>query len=268
MEKLKFIVTRFLGLLVIIYLIIVSYIYFNQEEMIFFPKKLSKEFKFQFEADFEELNISSFDGNILNGLLFKSKISKGVVFYLHGNAGSLDTWGNISKNYTDLGYDIFILDYRGFGKSEGNIDSENQFCNDITTAYKFIKSKYGENKIVIVGYSIGTGPATILASQYKPKSLVLQAPYFNFEELAGNKIPFIPDFLKKYKFETNRFITKVKTPVFIFHGNEDNVIPINNSVRLNQLLKSNNHFYKLNNEDHIGINENQYFLSELKNILQ
>jgi len=59
---------------------------------------------------------------------------------LHGNAGTVETWGNIATNYTKLGYDIFILDYRGFGKSEGEITSEDQLFSDISSAYKQLKS--------------------------------------------------------------------------------------------------------------------------------
>ena len=99
------------------------------------------------------------------------------MFYLHGNAGALDTWGDIAKVYTSLGYDIFILDYRGFGKSEGSIYSEEQFYKDVQAAYDVMRKEYPENKIVVEGYSIGTGPATILAATNHPKLLLLQAPY-------------------------------------------------------------------------------------------
>ena len=267
MRTLKFLFVTLFSLFAVIYLVVVSYIYFNQEEMIFLPTKLSKDYQFEFKQNFEELNIPSFDNKKLNGLLFKAENSKGLIFYLHGNAGALDTWGNIAENYTSLGYDIFILDYRGFGKSEGTIDSEEQFYNDVSFAYKKLLSRYPENKVVIIGYSIGTGPATYLASKNNPKSLILQAPYYSLIELSDSRVPFVPDFLKKYKFETNVFISKIKAPVFIFHGNKDQLIPSSNSEKLSELLKTKDHFYTLQNEDHIGINENQEYLEELKIIL-
>jgi uncharacterized protein len=268
-KTIKFVLVTLCSFFAIIYLLIVSYIYFNQEAMIFQAVKLPKEYKFDYNQYFEEINIKSFDNTILNGLLFKSKeASKGLIFYLHGNAGALNTWGNIAENYTNLGYDIFILDYRGYGKSEGEIESELQFNNDISAVYKVLLSKYKEEKVTIIGYSIGTGPATFLASNNNPKQLILQAPYFNFLELSSGRVPFIPNFLKKYNFETNKLITKVKPPIFIFHGDKDQVINYNNSERLSNLLKPNDHFYTLKGQDHIGINENKEFLEELKNILK
>lgn len=251
-----------------IYLLYVGYVYFNQGEMIFRANKLPKDYKFEFNQDFEELNIPSFDAKIQNGLLFKTQNPKGLVFYLHGNAGSLDTWGSIAKNYTDLGYDIFILDYRGFGKSEGEIENQDQVFQDLTFAYNKLITTYDRSKVVIIGYSIGTGLATYLASIENPKKLILQAPYFNFIELSSGRVPFVPDFLKKFKFETDKYIVKVKSPIYIFHGNKDQVISFDNSIRLQKLLKPTDKVFILDNQEHLGMNENSDFQQELKVILE
>ena len=175
-KTLKFLTIVLLGFFVLIYVVVVSYTYFNQVGMVFQSQKLPKNHQFGYTHNFEELTIPSFDGAKLNGLLFKAENSKGLIFYLHGNAGTLETWGNIGGIYTNLGYDIFILDYRSFGKSEGEIENEEQLNKDISIAYKTLCSRYPENKIIITGYSIGSGMATILASENKPKALILQSP--------------------------------------------------------------------------------------------
>src|SRR5690606_6034267 len=208
-------------------------LYFNQESMIFHAAKSSHDLVYKFDRPFEELNILSTDGNRLHGLLFKTENPKGLAFYLHGNAGTLEHWSSIAPDYTDLGYDVFLLDYRGYGKSEGNIESEAQFLADVSAAYKTLSVRY-EN-IVLIGYSIGTGPATYLASKNNPSALVLQAPYYSLIELADSRVPFVPDFLKKYRFKTNVFLTKVKCPVYIFHGTEDRLILFNHGQRLSKI---------------------------------
>jgi uncharacterized protein len=268
MQTLRFIMLSLFTLFGAIYLLYVSYVYCNQAEMIFMANKLPKDYKFEFDQDFEELNIPSFDNKQLNGLLFKTPNPKGLVFYLHGNAGSLDAWGSIAKNYTDLGYDIFILDYRGFGKSEGEIEDQDQVYKDLTFAYNKLIKKYNRNKVVIIGYSIGTGLATHLASIEKPKMLILQAPYYNFMELSSARVPFVPHFLKKFKFETDKYIVKVKSPIYIFHGNKDQIISYDNSIRLQKLLKPTDKVFILNGQDHLGMNENSDFQEELKIILK
>lgn len=267
-KTLKFLTIILLAFFVVIYVTIISYVYFNQVGMIFQSASLSKEFQFDYQSKFEELNIRSFDGVNLNGLLFKAEKSKGLVFYLHGNAGTLETWGKIAKIYTNLGYDIFILDYRSFGKSEGDIKNEEQLNKDLAIVYKRLNKRYPENKIIIAGYSIGSGLAAILASENKPKALILQSPYYSFTELSGGRVPFFPDFMKKFQLETFKYLSKIKAPIYIFHGKDDQLIPYGNSVRLSKIIKSNGYFYPLNAQGHTGMNENNDFQTQLRIILE
>jgi len=268
LKTFKFLILVLLCFFLIIYILMISYFYFNQVELVFHSSKLPKDYKFDYQQKFEEINIASFDGSVLNGLLFKAENSKGLVFYLHGNAGTLETWGKIAKIYTSLGYDIFILDYRSFGKSEGEIENEEQISKDVSIVYKTMFKRYSENKIIITGYSIGSGFAAKLALENHPKSLILQAPYYNFLELSSSKAPFFPDFMKKFSLETNLYLPQIKSPIYIFHGTDDQLIPVDNSIRLKKLLKSNAYFYPLKNQEHIGVNENEDFQKQLKIILE
>lgn len=267
MKRLRKILFKVFIFLSVIYFAACVILYFNQESLIFFPKKLSKNYIFKFDAKFEERTIQTSDKTNLNGLLFKSDSAKGLVFYLHGNAGALDTWGDISKVYTDLNYDLFVLDYRGFGKSEGEISSEEQLHSDLQTTYNSLKIKYPENKIIIIGYSIGSGPAAILASNNNPKILILQAPYYSLIDMMHQKYPFVPDFLLKYKFETYNFIQKIKAPIIVFHGNADEVIYYGSSIKLKPLFKQKDRLITLMGQGHGAINDNPEYLSELKLIL-
>lgn len=268
MKTLKFLVTVFAFVFTSIYLIYIGFIYFNQTELIFHAVKLNPNYKFDYVSDFKEFMICTSDNKKLNGLLFTSKNSKGLVFYLHGNAGNLSKWGSIAGVYNDLGYDIFILDYRGFGKSEGSIGSEVQFNDDVYNAYRKMCTLYKESDIVIMGYSIGTGAATILAANQHPKLLVLQSPYYSFDELSSSKVPFFPRYLKKFRFDTYAYIPLVKVPIYIFHGKDDQLILCENSIRLSKLLKPNDSLFELVNQGHIGMNENLEFQQELKQILE
>ncbi len=268
LKTFKFLTIVLAAFFAFLYLATVFYVYFNQVGMVFQSVKLAEDYQFEYQSKFEELTIRSFDGVKLNGLLFKASNTKGLIFYLHGNAGTLETWGSISKRYTDLGYDIFILDYRSFGKSEGEIEDEEQLNKDISIVYKNLCLRYSENTIIIAGYSIGSGLATILAAENKPKALILQAPYYSFRELSSTKVRFFPDFLKKFSFETHDFLPKIKAPIYIFHGSEDLLIPIENSIRLSKLLKPTDHFYCLEGQGHVGMNENEGFLKQLQIVLK
>lgn len=259
---------NFIKIILILYLVFCCLLYQFQEKMIFFPEKLESNYSFNFETNFEEIEVVTEDNLKLNSLLFKAKNSKGLIFYLHGNAGSLKSWGGVSKTYTELGYDLFILDYRGFGKSEGDIDSQEQLFSDVQMAYNLMLESYSENQIIILGYSIGTGLAAKLASVNKPKQLILQAPYYSMIDMMKQEYPIVPTFLLKYKLETNEYIVKCKMPICIFHGKKDKLIDFNSSLRLQKLIKSTGELIVLKNQGHNGMTDNEEYKRELKRILQ
>jgi len=247
-----------------IYLIIMSLMYFNQEKLIFFPDVLPQDYTFQFDNSFEEKFIETPDKKILNGLLFKVDSSRGVIFYLHGNAGAINFWGFMSEIYGDLNYDVFMLDYRGYGKSQGKIENEMQMYSDVRLAYSMITKEYNENQIIIVGQSLGTGPATFLAQQNNPKQLILISPYYSVSDVVSHKYKIVPNFLLNYKFPTNIFIEKVKAPILIIHGNKDDVIYFGSSKKLIKLCKPNDKLFIIDNLGHNGFYDNFEFLELLK----
>ena len=255
----------------LILLVIVSSIggllYFFQERLIFFPEKLPADHRFQFAQPFEEIIITTDDNTKLSNVLFKAPSAKGVIFYLHGNAGSLDSWGDVATVYTDLNYDLFMIDYRGYGKSEGHINSEKKLYADVQLAYNTLKSRYDESNIVVLGYSIGTGLATKIAAFNNPRLLILQAPFYNFTDLVKNIYPFVPTFLLKYKFQTDKLIRECKMPLVIFHGDRDEIIYYGSSVKLSRLFKNGDRLVTLQGEGHNGMSSNPQYLNELKTIL-
>lgn len=250
------------------YVIICCLAYFLQEKLIFFPEKLSKDHRFRFDQPFQEMSFTMKDGKSLNGVLFKADSSRGLIFYLHGNAGSLDGWGEVATFYTDAGYNLFMLDYRGYGKSEGVISSPNQFYNDIQSVYDSIKTAYQEDSIIILGYSIGTGAATRLASQNNARLLMLQAPYYSLTDMMQHSYPILPTFLLKYKFETNRFLPACKMPVVIIHGDADEVIYYGSSVKLSKLFKEKDTLITLRGAGHNGMSERNDYREAFKGIVQ
>lgn len=256
-----------LKIILILYILVCGLLFFFQENLIFFPQKLDKTFQFSFDQKFEEKNIKMVDGTILNGLLFKADNSKGLIFYLHGNAGSLNSWGQVAKTYTGLNYDIFFLDYRGYGKSEGSIKGEEQIYNDVQSAYDDLKKIYREDNIIVLGYSIGTGLAAKLASTNNPKLLILQAPYYSLADLMRHTYPIIPAFILKYKFESNNYLEECKMPVVIFHGDGDEVIYYGSSVKLKEEFKKQDTLITLKGQGHNGMTENEEYKKNISRIL-
>ena len=263
LEVLIKIVIAFLALGIL--LMIIAFV--SQEKLVFFPEKLSKNHQFPFKVKFEEKFYVMEDSVKLHGILFKADSSKGVVYYLHGNAGSTSSWGGISDIYTQHNYDLLLIDYRGYGKSEGKIVSEKQMYTDVQKIYDELKAEYSEDKIVVLGYSIGTGLASMLAAKNNPKQLLLLAPYYNFPDLVRQIYPIVPRFIIKYKFMSSNFLPKTEAPIAIFHGTDDDLIPYSCSERLYEHCKPEDKLFLIDNLGHNGINEDEKFQAELAKIL-
>jgi pimeloyl-ACP methyl ester carboxylesterase len=165
----------------------------------------------------------------------KEPNERGVILYLHGNRGSNQRCWHQAQSVAGNGYDIFMPDYRGFGKSDGDIVSEKQLFSDAQAAYDFLKKHYAESQIVIWGYSIGTGMASYLAANNHPQQLVLLAPYTSVTDLKNARAPFLPDFLLKYPLCSLDCLKNVDYPVTLLHGEYDEVIPFSCSERLQAL---------------------------------
>jgi pimeloyl-ACP methyl ester carboxylesterase len=249
------------------YIALCGLLYLFQEKLIFFPQKLAANYTFTFGQSFEEKHIETGDGTKLNALLFKADSAKGLIFYLHGNAGSLAGWGEVARFYTDLNYDVFMLDYRGYGKSQGEIKSQSQLFKDNQTAYNQLLQTYAENQIVVLGYSIGSGLAAKLAADNNPKLLILQAPYYSLTDMMKHNYAFVPTFLLKYKFETNNYLKNCKMPVVLFHGDKDNVIYHGSSLKLQTEFKPQDTLITLSQQGHNGMTDNEMYKKEMAKLL-
>ena len=223
---------RILLVAILVYGLICFIAYWWQERLLFHPTVLKRDFIFPFDTNFEEVYVEVAPDVQLHGLHFKVEEPKGLVFYVHGNAGSLHDWGSLGGFYLRQGYDLLMFDYRGFGKSPGKIYSQQQFFDDVQRVYDWIKEQYGEEQIVIEGFSIGTATATKLAAENKPRALVLKAPYYSMTTLVKSKAAFLPSQILKYPFTTIHYLQQVQCPVTIFHGTADELIPHSNAERL------------------------------------
>jgi len=160
-----------------------------------------------------------------------------------------------------------MLDYRGYGKSEGSIHSQKQFHEDIQIAYNEMKRVYDEGNIIVLGYSLGTGAAAYLALANHPGSLILQAPYYSLTDMMRHAYPVIPTFLLKYKFDTYQYLKKCAMPITIFHGDEDEVVNYNSAIRLKQFLKRTDTLITLTGQGHNGITDNPQYVNAIGEIL-
>ncbi len=213
----------YLGLLVALWL--------AQEKLLFHPRTLPADHRFNAGVDVHEVFIDVPSAR-LNALHLRLPNPDGVVFYLHGNAGHLQSWFVNTDLYRRANLDLFMLDYRGFGKSSGRIESEAQLQADVRAAWDHVAAMYEGRHRVFVGRSLGTGLAAALAAEVQPELTVLISPYVSIAALAGEIYPWVPGALVRYPMRTDEALPRVNGPVLLLHGDRDATIPVAHSQRL------------------------------------
>lgn len=252
---------------------VVGYYYNRQEKLIFCPKTLDQNYEYNFSCSFQEINITLKNGDTINGIHFFHENPKGVMLYLHGQGKNLAAWGNRAEDALEYGYDVFMIDYRGFGKSTDNL-TEEHLMEDAIAAYKYLLDRYDEKDIVVQGVSLGTAMASYVSSVFNPKCCILVAPYFNMIETAHYNKPILPKVvlttILKYHLRTDTWIVKANCPLHIFHGTNDKLIPYSQSEMLVSLLDEQqveNHFYTINGWGHKNIHTTDLYKDKVHELL-
>ncbi|MFC7357293.1 alpha/beta hydrolase [Jejudonia soesokkakensis] len=251
-----------------IYIVISVLLFYLQDYFLFKPEKLPKDFQFLYENQVvEEYNLEARDGAIINGLHFKTKNPKGVVLYLKGNSKSIKGWGKFAVDFTRLGYDVIMVDYRGFGKSIGKRSQKN-IKHDLQYVYNKIRERVQEKYIILYGRSLGSGFATKLASMNHPKLLILDAPYYSLTKVTGRYMPFMPlSVILKYPMPTFKWLQYVNCPVHIIHGTNDKLIPFKSSVKLSQIKPNLTRLYPIIGGGHKNLNTFEAYHEVMEQII-
>jgi uncharacterized protein len=237
MQRMLLPVAGLAGIALLLYTATLAALWWGQEKLLFAPERLPAEHAFGFGADVHDVELQRPDGTRLHALHLRLAEPRGIVFYLHGNAGNLQTWFDDVDFYRQAGYDLFMLDNRGYGKSGGRIASEAQLREDARAAWQQIASLYPAGKArVIAGRSLGSGLAAGLAAEVKPELTVLISPYRSMSALAAQHYPWVPGALLRYPLDTEALAPRIAGPSLLIHGDRDELIPPAHSEALQARL--------------------------------
>lgn len=223
-------------ILIGLYLLVGIGLYLFQEVLVFRPTPLPKDFTYSFDPPFKELNLKMEDGAVLNALHFKTANPKGIILYFHGNVGNLDRWGRIVSPLSKYGYEVFVMDFRGYGKSTGE-RTKNRMLADAEEIYQHILKEWPEEKITLYGRSIGTSFASYLAGRHTPAQLILESPFYSIGDV-GRRVGWIYplEAILKFNFNNYESLRMASCPIMIIHGIEDGIIPHDSGFKLYQNL--------------------------------
>lgn len=261
---------RWIKIIIILYCSTGIVLYYLQERFLFHPEKLSQAYVYDFKAPFEEINIPFNGTDTINLVKFfpKDSTRRGVVVYFHGNKENIERYAKFAGNFTKHGYEVWMEDYPGFGKSTGE-RTEKKMYQQALQIQKMAAGRYGKDSIIIYGKSFGTGIASYVASESDCKRIILETPYFSIPALYSCYAPIYPtELMSTYKIPTNTFLQDVHYPVSIFHGTYDGVIPFRCAVKLKSVLKPTDEFITINKGTHQNLNDFPLFRQKLDSLLE
>ena len=223
--------------LALLYAVAIGAMLARQESLLFYPVKLAADFQIN-KPEVVERRIEV-PGATLSALHFRQPNAKGLIFFLHGNAGNLDIWLPSTDFYRRAGCDLFMIDYRGYGKSTGHIESEVQLHADVRAAWDHIAPHYAGHKLVVYGRSLGSGLAARLSADLStnraPDLTVLVSPYRSMAALTAEHYGWVPSWVLRYPMRTDQLIERIRGPLVLVDGERDQLIASHHSDALKAL---------------------------------
>lgn len=250
-----------------IYSFIVSFLYTVQKKIIFRPDKLDVEHVYTFDIPHDEFYLTHPNGEKINSIFFQSEESKALVVYFHGNSKNLQHWGKYITDIVARGYDVVAIDYRGYGKSDGEVGEENMY-EDGQLVYNWAKENYPDQELVLWGRSLGTGVASYISTKNIANKLILETPFYNMEELVKTRFPLlILPVEMKYKFPNNEHIENNTMQTYIIQGTKDSIVPFKSASKLQPILESDDLFFTIKGAGHKNLHKFNDYHSVLDKIL-
>ena len=256
-------VAKRIFLYLVVFQVIVSLgLYFFQLKLIYIPHGLEK-YHATPEMDggmaFEEIEFLATDGAKLWGWYVTPPKSRGVVLYCHGNAGNITHRTGSIRLFYELGYTVFIFDYRGYGKSQGSPNEQGTYW-DVEGAWKFLAEKKGHSPsdIVVFGRSLGGAVASYIAEKHTPKALLLESTFTSLPDVAAEIYPWLllVRVLSSVEYPTGNRLANIKCPIMITHSPQDEIIPYSHGEALYKLAKEPKRFLKIEGGHNVGFRSN------------
>jgi len=227
------------------YAAVLVLLYVSQRALQYFPERFRTAPAAAGLPQAEEVVVDTADGERVIVWHVPPRGNKPVALYFHGNGGSLRNRVDRFRALIEDGSGLVALSYRGYGGSTGT-PSEAGLIADARAAYAFTSARYGGERIVLWGESLGSGVAVALAAQMPVGYLILQSPFTSAVDVGAQRYWFVPvGLMMKDQFRSDLRIGKVAAPVLILHGDRDDIVPIALAERLYGLINAPKRFVRM-----------------------
>jgi len=229
MMKFILVVAACYGLLVVV-------VYFMQGRMLYLPNVPGRTLTLtptDIGLDYQDVSIETTDGVTLHGWFIAGQSSQ-VLLFFHGNAGNISHRLDSIRQFQDLGLSVFIIDYRGYGQSEGRT-TERGIYRDADAAWRYLIEDRGmvATDIIVFGRSLGASVASRLAGQHQPLALIVESSFTSIPDIAQDLYPWLPvRWLSRLSHATRDYVRDVRCPVLVVHSRDDEIIPFHHGEEI------------------------------------
>ena len=226
--------TTFISTVLVALLVFNGMMFMQQSSMIFFPYAHLEQTPRDWGLQYQDVNLTTSDGIQLHGWYIPHADSSKVLLFFHGNAGNISHRGASIEIFHRLGLNVFIIDYRGYGKSQGDPDEAGLY-RDADAAWQYLTQEKGVDKdnIIIFGRSLGGAVATRLAAEAHPAALILESTFSSARDMARSLFPIIYRLLIfRYRFNSMGAIKQINCPLLVMHSPDDEIIPFHVGEKL------------------------------------
>ena len=263
MNYLLFILLSFL----LVYFFILVFTYLFQRNLLYHPNENNYSGD-KISVLIETIKIKTKDNIELTSWYHLKDISEyKTILFLHGNAGNLENRIHKINHFKNMNINFLIISWRGFSGNKGK-PTEQGLYEDAKSAVNWLKSNgITEKNIIIYGESLGTGVAVEIAQNKNFAGVILESPFTSMIDAGKDKYPFLPvRLLLKDKYESDKKIKNIKSPILIMHGKVDNIVPFYMGKKLYELANKPKYFYFSDYDNHM-MEYNKSLLNSLKSFI-
>ena len=215
----------FICTLVSTYLIISLILYFSQRNLLYHPNENNYSGD-KITVEVIETKILTEDKIELSAWYHEKDSKYKTILFFHGNAGTLENRIHKLNHFKDMNINFLIVSWRGFSGNKGKPTEEGLY-KDANAAVDWLKNKnINEESIIIYGESLGTGVAVEIAQNNNFAGIILESPFTSMVDAGASKYPIFPiRLLLKDKYESDKKIKNINSPILIMHGEADRIVP-------------------------------------------
>lgn len=230
-----------------VYALFCAALFFLQDGVIYQPSREVDLVPSDAGLRYEDVLFGTSDGVALHGWFIPAEEPSGeVLLFFHGNAGNIShRLGSISI-FHDLGLDVFIFDYRGYGRSEGKPSEEGLYADGRAALGFLLQKGYSPEDVIVFGRSLGGAIAARISFETPPAALILESTFTSLASIASKAAPLFPvRLLLRSGYRTDRILPDVHCPVLVVHSHEDDIIPYSNGTKLFELAPEPKRFLRI-----------------------